>query len=416
MALESQRAGDIDTVHRVVSRVADLDSELADHPEFFVADVASTDGVLAIDRAPFQMIDESEGKCYVAVAIEARGDSALASCRPVHRSAGTTWQIMCNPSMIDASADAWDAEVDRYDFDQVRSTYTSVGGDGQDTLVAVIDNGIDSTLLKREVPNAIVDDLPLRSGHTIGLSLHGTWMASLVHQIAPAACLIDVPARAPRFRYRRGRIRYEDARSLDFVRQCDAFLQSVRRNREQGSLARAVACAACYVDASELSDDEVDSLQSPLHPLVRIGEAFARNGVEAVFAAGNCCSDTKITDVPVCGIIGVAAQPTVITVGACDSSGTVLPYSLHKHPRCDSAKPDVLAFSNFTGRVAGRQGKRKIWRSDLCRGTSASTALVAGLVARLQSSPAPIGLRSWLNGTQRGDQPMPLTDPSELLQ
>jgi subtilisin family serine protease len=150
------------------------------------------------------------------------------------------------------------------------------------------------------------------------------------------------------------------------------------------------------------SGDYTDNRSHPFHALIAEADA---NGMDVVFAAGNCgqfCPSGK------CGpndrgpgnsILGANSYESVLTVGAVRSDTMWLGYSSQGpgQPNLATAKPDLCAPSQF--------------REDgdaytVNTGTSASAALAAGVIAALRSKwdsrqVSPYDLRRVLNQTAR---------------
>ena len=119
---------------------------------------------------------------------------------------------------------------------------------------------------------------------------------------------------------------------------------------------------------------------NPNHPFNQITGALAAAGADIVFAAGNCgadCPDNRCgggDTGPGSSIHGANSHPSVLTVAAVTTSGTRLGYSSQGPGGLSSRKPDLSAYSHFSG--------SGVYRAD--GGTSAASPVAAGLVAALR--------------------------------
>jgi hypothetical protein len=138
-----------------------------------------------------------------------------------------------------------------------------------------------------------------------------------------------------------------------------------------------------------------------------ITRAVQDNGLDVVFAAGNCgqfCPSQRCGGLdrgPGHSIWGANAHPLVITVGAVRSDETWLGYSSQgpgpEHLAVE--KPDICAPSQFCETYDA---------ASLSSGSSASCALTAGAVAALRGNPkwdqatvTPEAMRAALMGSAR---------------
>jgi subtilisin family serine protease len=143
-------------------------------------------------------------------------------------------------------------------------------------------------------------------------------------------------------------------------------------------------------------------IDNPHHALNVEISKLARDGVDIVFAAGNCGYGAPEAQ---CGLVngapgpqrimGANALPDVLTVAGCDTAGHRLEYSSQgpviKGMPKSWPKPDVTAYAHFKG--------SGVWQNlDADPGTSAACAVASGCVAALRSK-----------------FPSPTTPPSEMI-
>ncbi|WP_431895080.1 S8 family peptidase [Nonomuraea sp. bgisy101] len=135
------------------------------------------------------------------------------------------------------------------------------------------------------------------------------------------------------------------------------------------------------------------------HPFNLIVASLERAGADVLFAAGNCGRDCKdgrcaYPDRP---IVGANSHPRALSIGGVDISGERVGYSSQGPGRLTARKPDVCAFTHFSGSKAFGDGEPD-------SGTSAACPVAAGLVAAIRthwpaSRLSPSQLRSLLRRT-----------------
>jgi len=121
---------------------------------------------------------------------------------------------------------------------------------------------------------------------------------------------------------------------------------------------------------------------NPEHPFNQIVGALVNAGADVLFAAGNCgadCPDGRCgsNDVgPGNSIHGANSHPSVISVAAVTVKKARLGYSSQGPGGLSDRKPDIAAYSHFSG--------SGVYQAD--GGTSAASPVAAGVVAALRQA------------------------------
>lgn len=147
-------------------------------------------------------------------------------------------------------------------------------------------------------------------------------------------------------------------------------------------------------------------IDNPNHPFNLTVGVMARQGVDIIFAAGNCgseCPSTRCAWSVTNSIMGANALPEVLTVAGVSTAGDRIGYSSEGPPIPGMGapqKPDLACATHFSGSEALGAGEPD-------NGTSASCPVAAGCVAALRtrlSQPgfAPRQLFDALRTTARG--------------
>jgi hypothetical protein len=143
------------------------------------------------------------------------------------------------------------------------------------------------------------------------------------------------------------------------------------------------------------------------HPLNTLMSTATGQGIDIVFGAGNC---GEFSTSGRCGqkdrgegrsIWGANAHPQVLTVGAVSANAEWLGYSSQgPAPWGGAQKPDICAPSHFS-----EDNDPAVVNS----GTSAATALAAGVIAAIRGAPrwspdqlSPAALKDKINAAARG--------------
>ncbi|MGK7870882.1 S8 family serine peptidase [Falsiroseomonas sp. E2-1-a20] len=148
-----------------------------------------------------------------------------------------------------------------------------------------------------------------------------------------------------------------------------------------------VICNAWGVFDPDTQAPSIPYPDNPEHPLANALLLLAAEGVDIIFAAGNCgefCPHSRCNPAftgPGRSIHGANALATVLTVGAVRTDGLWLGYSAQGPgiPGMHAEKPDVCAPSQFSHDDDARGNT----------GTSAACGLAAGAVALFRSKWAP---------------------------
>jgi subtilisin family serine protease len=110
--------------------------------------------------------------------------------------------------------------------------------------------------------------------------------------------------------------------------------------------------------------------------------ALGAAGADVLFAAGNCgaaCDPSRCGYHDEPAIVGANSAEQVLTVGACDVSGTTAGYSSAGPGALFPDKPDVLGYAHFAG--------SQVFPVD--NGTSAACPTIAGVVAAVRARYSP---------------------------
>ncbi|WP_336205199.1 S8 family peptidase [Nonomuraea sp. LPB2021202275-12-8] len=135
------------------------------------------------------------------------------------------------------------------------------------------------------------------------------------------------------------------------------------------------------------------------HPFNLMVASLDRAGADVLFAAGNCgrdCVDRRCA-FPDRPITGANSHPRALSIGGIDVNGRRVGYSSQGPGRLTARKPDLCAYTHFSGSKAYGDDQPD-------SGTSAATPVAAGLVAAVRtlwpsSRLSPAQLRALLRRT-----------------
>jgi subtilisin family serine protease len=258
------------------------------------------------------------------------------------------------------------------------------GLDGSDVALAVLDTGINAAHVSRRLDRGVALDAR-RSWKPSGVRGragefpvdHGTMCAFDALIAAPRASLIDVPVLLSR---RPG------GTALDgLLSDAVAALAHLRTVLEaQPAASRSLVISNSWGSFSPDWDFPAghpgNYSDNPAHPFNLIVSSLERAGADVLFAAGNCgrdCPDGRCAyaDRP---ITGANSHPRVLSIGGVDVRGERVGYSSQGPGRLTDRKPDLCAYTHFSG-------SRAFGDEEADSGTSAACPVVAGLVAAVRT-------------------------------
>jgi hypothetical protein len=261
---------------------------------------------------------------------------------------------------------------------------------GQSVNVVIIDEGLNKASIPPKnwgggLDHYIETDLAQPAG-SAPPSSHGMMIARSVLNLAPAVRLYDVPVIPPS----------NPAVIPVFISSVHAayesLLHEILRRRPLAAQWNVpwvlVNAWGIYDTSSDRDGSYTKNTALGGHPMIRIvTQAVEKYHLDVIFAAGNCgqfCPDRlcgKRDRGPGHSIWGANAHRLVITVGAVRSDATWIGYSSQgpapKGDDLDHEKPDLCAPSQFCETNDAAR---------LSSGSSASCAIVAGIVAALRSN------------------------------
>ncbi|MEU6998240.1 S8 family serine peptidase [Nonomuraea sp. NPDC046570] len=279
----------------------------------------------------------------------------------------------------------------------------AAGLDGQGVALAVLDTGINAAHVARALGRGVTLDAE-RSWNPSGVSGrpgefevdHGTMCAFDALIGAPQASLIDIPVLlSPR----------PGGSALDGLLSdavaAFAHLRTVLDAQPADSRSLVVSNSwGSFSPAWDFPPGHPGNYSdNAAHPFNLIVAALDGAGADILFAAGNCgreCKDGRCA-YPDRPIGGANSHPRVLSIGGVDVNNERVGYSSQGPGRLTTRKPDVCAYTHFSG--------SKAFGDDAPdSGTSAACPVAAGLVAAIRTQwPAsrlsPSQLRSLLRRT-----------------
>ncbi|MEU7893893.1 S8 family serine peptidase [Nonomuraea sp. NPDC049152] len=314
--------------------------------------------------------------------------------------------VFADPFIESSLTCGGDAPVgDWHDVERLLSTAAlhGEGLDGSGVALAVLDTGINAAHVARHLGRGVNLDAE-RSWNPSGVSGrpgefevdHGTMCAFDTLIGAPQASLIDIPVLLSN---RPGGSALDGLLS-DAV-AAFAHLRTVLD--AQPAETRALVISNSWGSFSPRWDfppgHPGNYSDNAAHPFNLIVASLERAGADVLFAAGNCGRDCKdgrcaYPDRP---IVGANSHPRALSIGGVDVGGERVGYSSQGPGRLTARKPDVCAYTHFSGSKAFGDGEPD-------SGTSAACPVAAGLVAAIRthwpaSRLSPSQLRSLLRRT-----------------
>ncbi|GAA2646503.1 MULTISPECIES: S8 family peptidase [Nonomuraea] len=277
------------------------------------------------------------------------------------------------------------------------------GLDGSGVALAVLDTGINAAHVARHLGRGVNLDAE-RSWNPSGVQGrpgefevdHGTMCAFDTLIAAPQASLIDIPVLLSS---RMG------GSALDgLLSDAVAAFAHLRTLLEaQPAESRSLVISNSWGSFSPRWDfppgHPGNYSDNAAHPFNLVVASLDSAGADVLFAAGNCgreCKDGRCA-YPDRPIGGANSHPRVLSIGGVDTEGERVGYSSQGPGRLAARKPDLCAYTHFSGSKAFGDGEPD-------SGTSAACPVAAGLVAAIRTQwPAarlsPGQLRSLLRRT-----------------
>jgi subtilisin family serine protease len=280
--------------------------------------------------------------------------------------------IVYDSTYGDPANGSLDSVVKQLGVDQIWAT----GHRGEGIVIGIVDGGIcaiDRRPKDGETPRIpnVIDGFPHDWGTTAmpaSWQNHGNMTATDALAIAPKAKIYD--------------IRVSDGGREQRIRNAlKAFDWAIKQHRRDGT----PHILSCSWGIWQRSQDQ-DYATDPDHPFTRKVVEAMDEGILVLFCAGNCgarCSDERCGDDFGAnrGIWGANGHRRVMTVGAVNLQEHLACYSSIGPAALDPDKPDFCSFTHFAGYFPHHDPDMKE-PSDT--GTSAATAITAGVVALLK--------------------------------
>ncbi|MGC5016377.1 S8 family peptidase [Streptosporangium sp. DT93] len=277
------------------------------------------------------------------------------------------------------------------------------GLDGSGVALAILDSGVNRAHVARHLGREVIVDVG-RSWKPQGVSGragefpvdHGTMCAFDALIAAPRASIVDVPVLLSR---RQG------GSALDgLLSDAVAAFAHLRTVLEaQPAASRSLVISNSWGSFSPEWDFPAghpgNYSDNPAHPFNIVVSSLERAGADVLFAAGNCgrdCPDGRCA-YPERPITGANSHSAVLSVGGVDTRGERVGYSSQGPGRLFARKPDLCAYTHFSG-------SRAFGDDEPDSGTSAACPVTAGLVAAVRtlwpaSRLSPAQLRTLLRRT-----------------
>jgi subtilisin family serine protease len=258
------------------------------------------------------------------------------------------------------------------------------GLDGGGVALAITDTGINADHVASALGRDVTIDAD-RSWSPSGVSGrpgrfavdHGSMCAFDALIGAPKASLIDIPVLLSR---RQGGSTLDGL--LSDAIAAYAHLRTVLK--DQPAESRALVVSNSWGSFSPQWDfppgHPGNYSDNPAHPFNLIVASLEEAGADVLFAAGNCgkqCRDSRCA-FPDRPIVGANSHPRVLSIGGVDTNGERVGYSSQGPGRLTQRKPDICAYTHFSG--SGAFGG-----AEPDSGTSAACPVAAGLVAAIRT-------------------------------
>ena len=260
---------------------------------------------------------------------------------------------------------------------------------GRGVHVAIIDRGLNKEEIIRRRPESWgggIGAIDVEPGVAPRTS-HGAMIARNILDLAPEATLYDVPLIPSRI----GTPHFFASHAHAVIQ---SVIDSIRQLRQQGDPHQPWILVNAWAIFDRATEEPLGDYTEnrnpgspglPGHPLFRLMQTAVDDSIDVIFAAGNCgqhCRDPRCGKVdrgPGHSIWGANAHPAVLTVGAVSVTGEWMGYS-SQGPVFGPApeKPDLALPSHFADGANAALANT---------GTSAATALAAGVVAAIRSGP-----------------------------
>jgi subtilisin family serine protease len=256
------------------------------------------------------------------------------------------------------------------------------GASGKGVNVVVVDQGVDKELVGRLGGNfggGWTKPGMAQPGATKGG--HGAMLVSNVLSIAPKATIFDCPAVPEEIANIRRFLSHAHA-AYSHMLAGIAHLRELDPGKWSGPWILLNAWATFSRGTEHPAGDYTNN---PDHPFNRMIDRTVDSGVDVIFAAGNCGQFQSSRRCGSCdqgpghSILGANSHPKVLSVGAVRVDGLWLGYSSQGpgQPKLARHKPDLCAPSQF-------REMDDSYTSNT--GTSAASALAAGVVAALRTT------------------------------